>query len=295
MATMPPADESSQPQVPPAAPDLPKFGDANASASATRVPETQIERVIYWRDPIFTGGIFGTVNLLCFLTLFLKYTFLSVFSYCLLVFLIGCFLYVNGSKLLVGHLGENRLPPQPNFGLQKFSSEALHAKVDPAVDTLNEMMEKGRDIVLCKNNVATLKALAIVFLMYQIGKFIPDLVLFYLIFLVVFTVPKFYEMNKEDIDKAAAQAQTRFTEEKDKMLKVANERTLEIREQASKKIQETATPIMEKVQPKIDELRKRVAKGPATTTSPTTSATTTTTPTTSSTTSSTTTASIKKD
>mmetsp|Transcript_3345 Transcript_3345/g.10195 ORF Transcript_3345/g.10195 Transcript_3345/m.10195 type:complete len:272 (-) Transcript_3345:71-886(-) len=265
------ASNKTETMVPPAAPELPDFPEAvdesklqaeDKQKDYSDAPETQVERVIYWRDPVFTGAIFGVVNILCFLILYKKFTFLTVFSYCLLVFIAGCFLYINGAKMLIGYMGKNAVP-QPTFGVQPFSGEAIHAKVDQTVTALNKLIDQGRDIALCKSNVKTLKAMAAIFVTYKLGQFIPDLILFYLIFLVVFTVPLAYERNKEQIDKAAADAQTRLVKEKDNFVKIANEKTCVIREQASKKLSETATPLYKKMQPQIDNLRQRVAK-PAT-------------------------------
>eukprot|EP00188_Purpureofilum_apyrenoidigerum_P005338 Plantae.Rhodophyta-Purpureofilum_apyrenoidigerum.ctg687.p1 GENE.Plantae.Rhodophyta-Purpureofilum_apyrenoidigerum.ctg687~~Plantae.Rhodophyta-Purpureofilum_apyrenoidigerum.ctg687.p1 ORF type:complete len:306 (+),score=73.35 Plantae.Rhodophyta-Purpureofilum_apyrenoidigerum.ctg687:277-1194(+) len=225
--------------------------------------ETQLERVIYWRDPVFTGAVFGAVNILCILILSKKYTLLGVSSFCALAVTAGCFLYINGSKMLVGHLGKDAAP-RLTFEIRPFSQKAIHAKVDQTVSALNGLMEKGRDIALCKDNFTTLKAMAVVFASYKLGQFIPDLVLFYIVFLAIFTVPVAYEMNKEQIDKAAADAQNRLKEEKNNLVKIANEKTNVIREQATKKISETTTPLYKKMQPQIDNLRQRVAK-PATT------------------------------
>lgn len=160
---------------------------------------------------MFTGVIFGVVNVVSFLTLIKKFTFLSLYSYVGMLLTTGCFIYINGSKLLVGYLGEDALP-KPTFGLEKFSSEAIHAKVDSSVDSLNEIMHLIRDIVVCKDNVTTLKAIGILYVTYLVGKIMPDLIFFYFIFLSIFTLPKIYEMNKDEIDKAAGEAQTKFLE-----------------------------------------------------------------------------------
>uniref|UniRef100_A0A7S2ZRI1 Reticulon-like protein n=1 Tax=Rhodosorus marinus TaxID=101924 RepID=A0A7S2ZRI1_9RHOD len=173
--------------------------------------ETFVEKVVLWRDLKLSGAIFGAVNLICILTLFLKYSFLSVFSFLVMALLVASFLFKNAAKLLEGHLGKDNIP-QPSFGLEPFQAEAIQAKVPQIVDFLNENITKIRDVVTCKDNKTTLKALGATFGVYLVGRIFPDLVLFYLLFLAAFILPKVYELNKDEIDKAAAQAQARIAE-----------------------------------------------------------------------------------
>jgi len=252
--------ETSPDEIAPKAPELPKFDETVGGASGGDVPtETLVEKIVLWRDLKLSGAIFGSVNLICILTLFLKYSFLSVFSFLVMLLLTASFLFENGAKLLEGHLGKENIP-QPSFGLEPFNTDAIQAKVPQVVDFLNENITKLRDIVTCKDNKTTLRAIGVAFGFYLVGRIFPDLILFYLLFLSAFILPKVYEMNKEQIDAAAAQAQERIAEESAKAYKIAEERTKEYSEIASKKFNETASPYLEKYQPQLDTLRQRFSK-----------------------------------
>ncbi|KAJ8903419.1 hypothetical protein NDN08_004527 [Rhodosorus marinus] len=234
-----------------------KVNETTAMAPTGEAPEeTLVEQILLWRDLKLSGAIFGSVNLICILTLFVKYSFLSVFSFLVMALLVASFLFKNAAKLLEGHLGKDKIP-QPSFGLEPFNADAIQAKVPQVVDFLNENITKTRDIVTCKDNKTTLKALGATFGVYLVGRIFPDLVLFYVLFLAAFILPKVYEMNKDEIDKAAAQAQERIAEESAKAYKIAEERTREYSDLASKKFNDTASPYLEKYQPQLDTIRQR--------------------------------------
>jgi len=219
--------------------------------SATKAPAT-LKDVLMWRNPYLTGLIFGTINVIFMLTLFGGYSLLRVFSSALLFYLIVAFIVVNLSKVAVGFTGKELIPP-PTLGHKYIRKEVWIKHFEKAIDFGNHSIDVVRKAMYCVDNKQTLQLCGIAYALSLVGRLIPDMVLLYLAFLSVFTLPIVYETYQEDIDKYLEQLKEILAKYYEEGKEQMNKQTAEMQKTVGKKMGELKKQVQEKSGPMLEK------------------------------------------
>ncbi|XP_074600074.1 uncharacterized protein LOC141854329 isoform X2 [Brevipalpus obovatus] len=168
--------------------------------SSCECPFGFISKLIYWRDVKLSGVAFAS-GLLLLLSLACC-SIISVVSYLSLA-LLGSAIAFRAYKSVmqaVNKLDEGH-PFQKYLDLEiKPSDERVHQTVDIVLQHGIIAFNKLRKVFLVEDIVDSLKYLAGFWALTYIGSWFNGITLITLSFIALFSVPKFYEMNKAQID-----------------------------------------------------------------------------------------------
>ncbi|KAA8490552.1 Reticulon-3 [Porphyridium purpureum] len=231
---------------------------------AAKRPVTTLNDVIYWRNPLVTGIVFGTFNVVFMLVLFGKYSFLRVFSSAAVFYLLLGLLIVNGSKLLVGFTEKARIP-QPSYGAEYIDKKVWLPRIEKSIATVNKTMDVLIAALYCVDSKRTLQLMVAFYLLSLVGRVIPDAVLIYLVGLTIFTAPVVYENYKEEIDVHLVKIKKMLQEYYAKGKAAAEEKAVELRKVADVKMAELKEQVQQKSQPLLEQsgVAKKLGLSPA--------------------------------
>jgi len=163
-----------------------------------------VVQVVYWRDPIKSGIIFGILNFVYFLLTIAEYSVVTIISYLLLSFLAVAFGYsqyvVLKASWLQGKKVENPFVERFKDETFHISKKAAEQHLDTAVDLLNLLIGRIRDALFCVDLVYSLKFAFRVYLLATLGNWFSGYTLAYLVTLVAFIWPRLYEEKQKEID-----------------------------------------------------------------------------------------------
>jgi len=169
----------------------------------------EVSTIVYWRDPIKSGLIFGIISLSYFLLTWGEYTLVSLVSYLLLSLLAVSFIYVKFNQFKAQT--HNTPPTDPLIAI--FGNQTYHIPKDRAekhlatfIAIFNHTADGAREVFLCNNTILTLKFIALFYLLGRIGDWFSGPTYLYLVTLGLFAWPRFYEEKHSDIDRVHAMA-----------------------------------------------------------------------------------------
>ncbi|CAB3985779.1 Hypothetical predicted protein [Paramuricea clavata] len=172
--------------------------------------------ILYWRDPKKTGPIF--VACLLLLYSFQHFSVVTVVTYLLKISLLPTLLF--------------RLVISLKAALTKTEcehpfKEGLELDIDALVGTSDKttlpkfvktILHECRRILLVEDVVDTVKVLAIVHVVSYLGDWFSGVTLLYLGLIATFTIPKFYDMYRDEIQKLIEKVSRMFEDVKTRVL-----------------------------------------------------------------------------
>ncbi|GLU05877.1 hypothetical protein SLE2022_229520 [Rubroshorea leprosula] len=154
--------------------------------------------VFLWRNKKISAGVLGVATAIWVLFELLEYHLLTLVCHCLIVALAILFLWANATLFI------NKSPPRipevriPNEPVLQFAA-ALRFEINRAFAVLRDIAS-GRDLKKFLSVIAGLWVLSIV------GSYCNFLTLFYIVFVLLYTVPVIYEKYEDKIDPFAEKA-----------------------------------------------------------------------------------------
>lgn len=170
-----------------------------------RIPgvSRDVENVLLWRDAKVSGSVFVASTLLYLLLEWSGLSLLTIVSNTLLGLVSIAFLWNNVANF-TGKSGVP-LPAIVDRGVSdsdlKYFAESFTAVINKGLGFTRRLIS-GKDIIL------TVEVAAALYVFGKIGNFFSSLGLLYTLAVLAFTVPKLYELKKDDIDNAVSTAQT---------------------------------------------------------------------------------------
>merc|ERR1712212_1110146 len=152
-------------------------------------PEVR-EHLVYWRNPLETGVVFGSV----------------------LVMLVAVRIY----KSVLTALGKSQDKSHP---FQKYldadvelPAERVLALTEEVVFHLNALITKFKNIYLVENMIESLKFAAAMYLMTFVGRLVNMVTLLIIAWVTIFACPRLYQDNQTKIDEALAPIKVKVEE-----------------------------------------------------------------------------------
>lgn len=176
---------------------------ANSNGAVQSLPtntQTVLE-LIYWRDPKKTGIVFGSM-LVLLLSLAL-FSVLSVGAYLSLAALTVTVSFCIYKKIIqaVQKTGDGH-PFKQYLDIDIAVSEAkVHQAADIVVKRSTDTVRELRRLFLVEDLVDSMKFGLLLWVLTYLGAAFNGMTLIILALVSVFTVPKFYEVNKAQIDQ----------------------------------------------------------------------------------------------
>jgi cytochrome b subunit of formate dehydrogenase len=167
---------------------------------------SQAEDLIYWKNPIKSGLVFVTGLFTFFVLTVGGYTVISLTSNLLLWLLIISFAYTNGTMMFATFQGKSPVNPHiSRWGEAKFdiTKETVDEYVDFLLPYVNKGIDFAREVAFCLNNMKTLKVIGALWVISIFSNLFSGLTLLFLEFFLAFSIPRLYEMNKQQVDKYA--------------------------------------------------------------------------------------------
>jgi len=167
---------------------------------------SQAEDLIYWKNPIKSGLVFVTGLFTFFVLTVGGYTVISLTSNLLLWLLIISFAYTNGTMMFATFQGKSPVNPHTSrWGEAKFdiTKETVDEYVDFLLPYVNKGIDFAREVAFCLNNMKTLKVIGALWVISIFSNLFSGLTLLFLEFFLAFSIPRLYEMNKQQVDKYA--------------------------------------------------------------------------------------------
>jgi len=157
--------------------------------------------LIYWRDVRKSAIAFGVTMLMLFA--FATYSIVSVFAYLSLAILtvtINFRIY----KYAVGSLQKteegNPFKKYLDKDFELLNQNKLHENVDVIIKNFRELIQQLRRLFLVEDFVDSLKFAVLLWALTYVGAWFSGMALIILSFIALFTIPKFYETYKVQID-----------------------------------------------------------------------------------------------
>ena len=213
---------------------------------------TTLNDVIYWKNPLVTGVLFGTFNIVFFLVFFFGYSFLRVFASAVCMYLMLGLIIVNGSKLLVGFTEKARIP-QPEFGREYIQKKVWVPRLESLISHLNKLLDVVISAMYCVDNKRTMQLIGVFYGISLVGRLIPDRVLVYLAGLGIFTIPIVYQTYKEEIDVHLDKLKKLLEEYYKKGEEIARQQAVELQKTINVKAAELKEQVQQKSKPLLEK------------------------------------------
>jgi len=170
-----------------------------------RLPASAVD-VIYWRQPLFSGAIFLFLFLL--LLAFTRYSCISVIAHVALLVLCATISFVGFKKIAAAVQKTGDVHP-----FQEYLDHDLDTLF--AVEDISNALKSGsghmifavdvlRSLFLISNVFESIKFIVFLYALTYVGEMFNLLSIFIIALVLLFTVPKIYEVYGDDIDAIAA-------------------------------------------------------------------------------------------
>jgi riboflavin kinase len=162
--------------------------------------DDNVERLLLWRDPKQSGAVFGTATLGYLILEWSNWSLLSLVAYVLLLAVAVTFLWNNLASFT------NRPGvPVPRWLKEGVSDADVKKHADQATTLINKALGFTYRLATGKEVVLSMQVAFVLYAVGKLGGWFTTLGLFYTVVVLAFTVPKVYELKKDEIDAVAKQ------------------------------------------------------------------------------------------
>lgn len=170
-----------------------------------RLPAVALD-LVYWRQPQFTAGVF--LFLFCLLVAFSWYSCISVVSYLALLALCVTISFVTFKRVsaAVQKTGDDH-PFQEYLDVDMesfFAVDDVNDAVQAGIRHLFHLADVLRRLFLIANLFDSLKFGALLYALTYVGEMFNLLTIFIIVLVILFAVPKTYELYGDELDAVAA-------------------------------------------------------------------------------------------
>ena len=178
-----------------------------------------VPAIVYWEDPVVSGGVFGAV--LVVLLALSSYSLITVVSYtCLTLLMVVLGVKVYSYVMVMMKKAEPGSDP-----LAKVSAMAVTIPDDTITNMspciagfINKTTTELRRLFLVEDMVDTIKFGLSLWLLTYIGSWFNMLTLLILAWVTLFSAPKLYVNNQAQVDEVMGQVMAQIEEVKGKVL-----------------------------------------------------------------------------
>ena len=178
-----------------------------------------VPAIVYWEDPVVSGGVFGAV--LVVLLALSSYSLITVVSYtCLTLLMVVLGVKVYSYVMVMMKKAEPGSDP-----LAKVSAMAVTIPDDTITNmspciasVVNKTTTELRRLFLVEDMVDTIKFGLSLWLLTYIGSWFNMLTLLILAWVTLFSAPKLYVLNQAQVDEVMGQVMSQIEEVKGKVL-----------------------------------------------------------------------------
>lgn len=172
----------------------------------------KVAALIYWRDPKKSGIVFGTI--LGVLLSLAYFSLISVLAYLSLLVLSGTVIFrIYKTVLQAVQKTSDGHPFKDILDLDLvLPAEKVHEVADVAVAHANAALSELRRLFLVEDFVDSLKFGVLLWCLTYVGSWFNGMTLIIIGVVALFTLPKVYETNQEQIDQNLALVQAKITE-----------------------------------------------------------------------------------
>ncbi|XP_011268268.1 reticulon-1 isoform X1 [Camponotus floridanus] len=172
----------------------------------------KVAALIYWRDPKKSGIVFGTI--LGVLLSLAYFSLISVLAYLSLLVLTGTILFrIYKTVLQAVQKTSDGHPFKDILDLDlTLPAEKVHEVADVAVAHANAAFSELRRLFLVEDFVDSLKFGVLLWCLTYVGSWFNGMTLIIIGVVALFTLPKVYETNQEQIDQNLALVQAKINE-----------------------------------------------------------------------------------
>ncbi|XP_012529773.1 reticulon-1 isoform X1 [Monomorium pharaonis] len=172
----------------------------------------KVAALIYWRDPKKSGIVFGTI--LGVLLSLAYFSLISVLAYMSLLVLSGTILFrIYKTVLQAVQKTSDGHPFKDILDLDlALPAEKVHEVADVAVAHANAAVGELRRLFLVEDFVDSLKFGVLLWCLTYVGSWFNGMTLIIIGVVALFTLPKVYETNQEQIDQNLALVQAKINE-----------------------------------------------------------------------------------
>ncbi|XP_018406137.1 PREDICTED: reticulon-1 isoform X1 [Cyphomyrmex costatus] len=172
----------------------------------------KVAALIYWRDPKKSGAVFGTI--LGVLLSLAYFSLISVLAYVSLTVLSGTILFrIYKTVLQAVQKTSDGHPFKDILDLDlTLPAEKVHEVADVAVAHANAAVTELRRLFLVEDFIDSLKFVVLLWCLTYVGSWFNGMTLIIIGVVALFTLPKVYETNQEQIDQNLALVQTKISE-----------------------------------------------------------------------------------
>lgn len=163
------------------------------------IKNKDVEALLLWRDPKKSGAVLAGITLAYVVFHWWKISVLTLVANALLVSVMVAFLWNNVASIT--HRSGVPLPPILKNGISETDAKAFAVR---ATDGINTALAYVRRLASGKDVFLSLQAAAVLFLVAKIGARFTILGLTYAVTLLAFTIPKVYELKKDEIDEVSS-------------------------------------------------------------------------------------------
>ncbi|XP_012217854.1 reticulon-1 isoform X2 [Linepithema humile] len=172
----------------------------------------KVAALIYWRDPKKSGIVFGTI--LGVLLSLAYFSLISVLAYLSLLVLTGTVLFrIYKTVLQAVQKTSDGHPFKDILDLDlTLPTEKVHEVADVAVAHANAAVSELRRLFLVEDFVDSLKFASLLWCLTYVGSWFNGMTLIIIGVVALFTLPKVYETNQEQIDQNLALGRAKINE-----------------------------------------------------------------------------------
>jgi len=165
----------------------------------------QANHLIYWQKPIQSGIVFGLSLSIIITFMFLSAMAAVAFWFLALLIVIGLYKFYNYIMItFVGRVQddifESIFPPDVHV-----SEQQARAWANSICSTGTSLIKSARNLFLWKNFTSSLTFSLVLFALFYIGLSINALTFALIGLVLLFTVPKIYQVYQKPIDRVAKQ------------------------------------------------------------------------------------------
>eukprot|EP01025_Chloroclados_australasicus_P021332 TRINITY_DN2240_c0_g1_i1.p2 TRINITY_DN2240_c0_g1~~TRINITY_DN2240_c0_g1_i1.p2 ORF type:complete len:258 (+),score=27.38 TRINITY_DN2240_c0_g1_i1:60-776(+) len=169
-----------------------------------------VEDLLLWRNVAKSMFVLTAASVLYYFLALSQMKFVTLMAYGLMILVGGAYLWRNTAGYMNSSFRlEEKLPAAFQKGLTEADLQKFSEKYAGAV---NSMMEYVRRVLSGKDAQLSMKIAGILFALSQVALYVSPLTVCYVITVLAFFVPKFYELNKEGCDKTMEIAMKKFNE-----------------------------------------------------------------------------------
>jgi len=185
-------------------------GKTDEISKTEKVVKRMSENIIYWRNPVKTGLVFGSI--MSYLICLAIFPALSVLAYTGLIIIIGMMafrLFITIKAL--NHKTDKEHPFKPYLEKNlKVQSARIHRQVDAVSNHVQTFFDHLQSVLLVENFFGTLKSAILLWALTYVGAYLSTMSFVMMGVIAIFTLPKIYESFQPQIDHNFALVQSKI-------------------------------------------------------------------------------------